>query len=123
MRWTDTIHYILAQATAAGAGMEFTEVGHGDVLTKMVHKIRAAMPPPAPAAATSAANGRSVGNPEDKVRQWNLRHPVGTRVRAAVLADAVAETRTQAVLLFQHRAAVYLQGYNGYFDLDEVVPA
>jgi malonyl CoA-acyl carrier protein transacylase len=26
------------------------------------------------------------------------------------------------MVLFGHRAAVYLQGYNGYFDLDEIAP-
>jgi hypothetical protein len=32
------------------------------------------------------------------------------------------ETRSEAVVLFGHRAAVYMKGYNGYFDLDEVAP-
>lgn len=121
VRWTDTIGYILAQAAATGEAVDFVEVGHGDVLTKMVMKIRAGTPAPAAAPATPAP--APAASAEDKVRQWNHRHPVGTRVRASVLANAEAETRTQAVLLFQHRAAVYLKGYNGYFDLDEVAPA
>ena len=29
----------------------------------------------------------------------------------------------QAVVLFGHRAAVCMHGYNGYFDLDELMPA
>jgi hypothetical protein len=29
-------------------------------------------------------------------------------------------TRTPAIVLFGHRAAVYMEGFNGYFDLDEL---
>ena len=32
-------------------------------------------------------------------------------------------TRTSAIELFGHRAAVYMEGYNGYFDLDEIAAA
>jgi hypothetical protein len=32
------------------------------------------------------------------------------------------QTRTEASILFGHRAAIYMQGYQGYFDLDEVTP-
>ncbi len=112
VRWSESIQYLMAQAAAAGQTPEFSEVGHGDVLTRMVQKIKAESPVPA-----------APHTPQERVRQWNLRHPVGTRVRSSVLPDAVLETRTQAMVLFQHRAAVYLQGYNGYFDLDELVPA
>lgn len=36
---------------------------------------------------------------------------------------AEVQTRSEAVVLFGHRAAVYMKGFNGYFDLDELVPA
>lgn len=129
VRWVETVHHIQAEALAAGATAEFVEVGHGDVLTKMLQKIRAAGGPPAVAPHKAAATvsppppALTPASPQDKVHQWNQRHPIGTRVRSRVLADAVVETRTQAVLLFQHRAAVYLEGYHGYFDLDELAPA
>ncbi|MGV5651515.1 ACP S-malonyltransferase, partial [Burkholderia pseudomallei] len=50
-------------------------------------------------------------------------YPVGTRVRSSLIHDDVLETRTPATVLFGHRAAVYMKGYNGYFDLAEVTPA
>ncbi len=36
------------------------------------------------------------------------------------IEDDDLETRTKAVVLFGHRAAVYMKGYNGYFDIDEI---
>jgi hypothetical protein len=38
------------------------------------------------------------------------------------MANDNLETRTEAKVLFGHRAAVYMKGHNGYFDLDEIVP-
>ncbi|WP_040497616.1 ACP S-malonyltransferase [Fulvivirga imtechensis] len=55
------------------------------------------------------------------VEQWNKAHPVGTKV-ISDFYDTELETRTEAMLLFGHRAAVYMKGYNGYFDLREVKP-
>jgi hypothetical protein len=37
-----------------------------------------------------------------------------------MIKGPVLETKTKAVVLFGHRAAVYLEGYNGYFNLDEI---
>lgn len=31
-------------------------------------------------------------------------------------------TRTEAVMLFDHRAAFDMEGCNGYFDLEDIVP-
>lgn len=56
----------------------------------------------------------------DKVAAWNGRHPVGTKVKSLVFDYPDLETRTEAMVLFGHRAAVYMKGYNGYFDLDEL---
>ncbi|MET0320649.1 MAG: ACP S-malonyltransferase [Duganella sp.] len=120
VRWHETVNYLLA----AGAD-PMVEVGHGAVLTNLLAKIRsdvagpktvgqaAAAPPVAPPAMTTA---------QERVRNWNLLHPVGTRVQSSIIAGATLETRTEAVLLFQHRPAVYLNGYQGYFDLDELRP-
>ena len=55
------------------------------------------------------------------VEQWNKTYPVGTQV-ISEFYDTTLETRTQAMILFGHRAAVYMNGYNGYFDLREVRP-
>ena len=56
------------------------------------------------------------------VEAWNRGHPVGTKVRSALMGEDILETRTEAIVLFGHRAAVYVKGYEGYFDLEEVRP-
>jgi malonyl CoA-acyl carrier protein transacylase len=57
---------------------------------------------------------------DEKVAAWNKKHPIGTRVKSMIMDDDNLETRTKAVVLFGHRAAVYMKNYNGYFDLDEI---
>lgn len=127
VRWTETVEYLLTVGgrNGNGAAMEFVEAGHGDVLTKMGHKIRSewlkASPPPEPAAAHGISVARNDVPARERVHEWNRRHAVGTRVKSSVLPDRELETRTEAMLLFQHRAAVYLKGYSGYFDLEELV--
>lgn len=59
---------------------------------------------------------------KELVQQWNRTCPVGTRV-ISDFYETTLETRTEATILFGHRAAVYMKGYNGYFDLREVKPA
>lgn len=54
-----------------------------------------------------------------KISDWNNNYPVGTKVAVAGYEDKL-ETRTKAMVLFGHRAAIYMQGYQGYFDLDDV---
>lgn len=154
--WSDTIHHLMSLSP----DMEFTEIGHGDVLAKMILKIKqiaakAAAPqkaPPAPASAPAAApadktaaaaapTAASIAAPaakaadvagagtdrfaiaERKVADWNSRHPVGTRVKSKVADHDALTTRTPAIVLFGHRAAVYMEGFNGYFDLDELSAA
>ncbi len=146
VKWTDTIEYLVALGD-----MEFEEIGYGDVLTKLVHKIRSTNPQP--------AAEKEVTNPQDsavktlqqsrapkteqehqrlaeiskkeaikpqtvqeKVNAWNKKHPAGTRVKSFVMDGDTLETRTEAIVLFGHRASVYMKGYNGYFDLDELAP-
>jgi malonyl CoA-acyl carrier protein transacylase len=60
-------------------------------------------------------------DPQSMVEQWNKTHPIGTKV-ISDFYDTELETRTEAMVLFGHRAAVYMKGYNGYFDLREVKP-
>lgn len=118
VRWQETIAYLLA----ADPHNELIEVGHGEVLTNLVKKIRSeAAPAPIPPAQAQAQ--AQAPTPQQLVSDWNLRYPVGTRVRSSALDNATLETRTEAVLLFQRRPAVYLTGYQGYFALDELVPA
>ncbi|MFD0727075.1 ACP S-malonyltransferase [Lysobacter brunescens] len=152
--WSDSIHYLMSLSD----DMEFVEVGHGDVLAKMILKIKqiaakaaadkaapvptpaapvakseptAATPAPAqaekpaaqPAAKPLEATGAGADRfaaAERKVADWNSRHPVGTRVKSLVATQDALATRTPAMVLFGHRAAVYMEGFNGYFDLDEL---
>lgn len=57
---------------------------------------------------------------QEKVSKWNAQYEVGTRVKSLLLDYDDLKTSSKAVLLFGHRAAVYMHGYNGYFDLDEL---
>ena len=120
VQWCESIQYLLAQGE-----VQFEEVGHGEVLTKLVEKIRAGSRPSAPGVAISPA-GAAPGPHEaalhsaiEQVARWNARHPVGTRVRS-LRVDGDQLTRSTALVLLGHRAAVYLQGHNGYFALDEI---
>jgi len=70
----------------------------------------------------TAVGSKEILDPKNMVEQWNKTHPVGTKV-ISDFYDTELETRTEAMLLFGHRAAVYMKGYNGYFDLREVKPA
>ena len=146
--WSDTIHHLMSLSDE----MAFIEIGHGDVLAKMILKIKqiaakaaADKVPPAPApvaektdspsaetapplsvkAAVDAgsAHGDRVALAEQKVASWNSRHPIGTRAKSLVAEHGDLTTRTSATLLFGHRAAVYMEGFNGYFDLDELTAA
>lgn len=142
--WSDTIHHLMSLSDA----MEFVEIGHGDVLAKMILKIKQIAakaaaeqaPPPAQAdekpqvanvdaavatpmsaaADAGSAHGDRFALAEQKVAAWNSRHPVGTGVKSLVTEYGALITRTPAVVLFGHRAAVYMEGFNGYFDLDEL---
>ena len=146
--WSDTIHHLMSLSDE----MAFIEIGHGDVLAKMILKIKqiaakaaADKAPPAPApvaektespsaetasplpvkAAVDAGNahGDRLALAEQKVASWNSRHPIGTRAKSLVAEHGDLTTRTSATVLFGHRAAVYMEGFNGYFDLDELAAA
>ncbi|MCG8338890.1 MAG: ACP S-malonyltransferase [Proteobacteria bacterium] len=56
-----------------------------------------------------------------KIETWNKTYPLGTKVSVEGY-DEELKTRTEAMVLFGHRAAIYMKGYNGYFALDEVTP-
>ncbi len=57
----------------------------------------------------------------DRVARWNQSHPVDTPVVVAGYAE-VKRTRSAAVVLFGRKPAIYLDGHQGYFDLDDVTP-
>lgn len=117
VRWCESIQYLLQAAASRGESLQLEEVGHGDVLTKIAVTIKQQTPAPA------VAGKKEQRTAAEKVAAWNGKHSVGTKVRSLSTDYGGLETRTAAVVLFGHRAAVYMRGYNGYFDLDEVVPA
>ena len=141
VRWCESIDFIRAQGE-----IEFEEIGYGFVLTRMVQKIKEELPETS--VSTQSTEGMSVNETdrqegeeekqsvslsespiraewmsltaEQKVTEWNKRYPIGTRVKSSIINDDNLETETAAMVLFGHRAAVYMKNYKGYFDLDEV---
>ncbi|CAL9331516.1 ACP S-malonyltransferase [Streptomyces sp. Tu 3180] len=115
VRWSDSMEHLLENP-----GMEFEEIGHGNVLTKLLEKIRREIKnagkvrPGSPKKTTESAG--------EVVRKWNERYAVGSRFRSTAGSYGELETATEATVLFGHRAAVYMQGYRGYFDLRELEP-
>lgn len=123
VKWCDSVQYLLKVAEDSKRKMEFVEIGHGDVLTKIVAKIESEVAELKKSAeATEETSPQSQSEASLKVAEWNENHPVGTKVKSTVADYDELETRTEAVVLFGHRAAVYMKGYNGYFALGEVVP-
>jgi trans-AT polyketide synthase/acyltransferase/oxidoreductase domain-containing protein len=57
-----------------------------------------------------------------EISAWNSKHPIGTAVCSDVYPDRTHKTRTEAMALFDQKAIIYLEGFNGYFDLGEVRP-
>lgn len=133
VRWFESVQYLMALTLTQGQTANFEEVGPGDVLTKLVYTIKAQTPEDAlrQIAARDAAGAQAepaavepgVSNSAAaKVAAWNKQYPVGTRAKSTLTDDGPLETRTEAIVLFGHRAAVYMKGFNGYFDLDELSP-
>ncbi len=144
VKWSDSILHLLDLGTDAEP-MAFQEIGHGNVLTRLVKTIKDKAPPRSErvkstaevkveAAAEDTNPAQVASNPvgaqsssrrdaKSLVEAWNRQHPVGTKVRSALMGADILETRTEAIVLFGHRAAVYVKGYEGYFDLEEVRPA
>ena len=111
VKWTESMLYLLAQGV-----VEFQEMGVGNVLTKLIAVIKAK---PKPLEIKKTSDDCTA---QEKVDRWNSTHPIGSKVSADGY-ESQLETRTEAMVLFGHRAAIYMKGYNGYFALDEVTPA
>lgn len=124
VRWTESIQYLLANQC-----QKFEEIGLGKVLTKLVAKIKAEQESISVLEPNHSIiqNGSKMkfqqlsGGVYHRVEQWNQRYHVGTQVTCPEYSERL-KTRTEAMVLFGHRAAVYMENYNGYFDLDEINP-
>ncbi|HYD80787.1 MAG TPA: ACP S-malonyltransferase [Paucimonas sp.] len=150
VRWSESMQYLLALGASKGEEVEFEELGNGDVLTRMAFTIKAQTPesvlqeiirkekalsePKAEEKAEEKAGKEAaekfdhsiiveLTDVREKVAAWNRAYSIGTKVKSTVADYGDLETRTDAVVLFGHRAAVYMKGYNGYFDLNELTPA
>lgn len=116
--WRDSIKYLLQFEN-----IEFEEVGYGDVLSKLVAKIKAEPTVRTPMANIERFSWSDIKgglSAEEKVAIWNKNVQVGSRVKSTIISDENLVLRSQATVLFGHRAAVYINNYNGYFDLDEL---
>lgn len=132
VRWSESVQYLLALGASRGDAVEFVEVGHGDVLTRLVLTVKMQTPEAvlqqyikdnlSSVKVEESAPAKPSGA-DEKVAAWNKKHPIGTKVKSSIMEGDALETRTEAVVLFRHRAAIYIKGYNGYFDLDELAPA
>lgn len=139
VRWSESMTYLLDQGVT-----EFEELGVGEVLTKLTGYIKndydkrkkaqedLAKEKDTAVVEKAASKVKKESKQEAEkqianekidplalVENWNQAHPIGTKVTSD-LYDNELETRTSAMVLFGHRAAVYMKGYNGYFDLSEV---
>jgi malonyl CoA-acyl carrier protein transacylase len=147
VNWLTSIRYLLVQGET-----EFIELGIGDVLTKLTAKIQAAestnetqavetvkpvateekkedepASPSSPKEPVQQSDNTKIAREQEiealrqRIEDWNRHYPIGTRVRVDGY-DEPLETRTRAMILFGHRAAIYLKEYNGYFALEDVQP-
>jgi malonyl CoA-acyl carrier protein transacylase len=136
VRWVESMQYLLAAGET-----DFEELGVGDVLTKLMAAIRKDFVPtalpkessservessgaardakPVAVAELRAAKEKKAGVLRERIEDWNRSYPLGTRVRVKGFAESM-KTRSPAMVLFGHRAAIYLQDHDGYFGLDEV---
>jgi malonyl CoA-acyl carrier protein transacylase len=91
------------------------------LLDRLVEDLPPAAPVVEPAPPMTHQTTRQTARQKEEA--WNRQYPPGTRARSTVAGGQTLETSSEAVVLFDHRAAVYMKGYNGYFDLDELMPA
>ncbi|QDG75030.1 ACP S-malonyltransferase [Labrenzia sp. PHM005] len=127
VRWQESIGYMLN----LGVG-HFFETGPGNVLSKLVAGIRkqhvvtpveTELPPQAgsPPVLQEETQAQEAKTPVQIVEDWNTQHSAGIDVQVNGY-DGVMKTRSEAILLFGHRPAVYMEGYSGYFALSDVTP-
>jgi malonyl CoA-acyl carrier protein transacylase len=130
VRWSDSMQYLMALAHVRGVTPEFIECGHGDVLTRLAFTIKTQTPQaalesfiathlPEHVQAAPAAPAGALA----KVNAFRQRFPVGSKLKSSSGNYGELETRTEPLVLFGHRAAVYMKGYKGYFDIDELSAA
>ncbi|MCG6892425.1 MAG: hypothetical protein LJE65_02365 [Desulfobacteraceae bacterium] len=58
---------------------------------------------------------------QKQINDWNAKYPLGTKVKVEGY-DEEKVTKTEARILFDQKAVIYLEGHNGYFDLGDCTP-
>lgn len=131
--WVNSIEYLMVPHIYNENPMEFEEIGNGEVLTKLYCTIKDEY--------TNKVDSKKINKnffkkiktdtknypqnmysmANEKVKKWNQKYPVGTRVKSTLDDFDELETRSQAMVLMEQRAAVYMKEYYGYFDLDEII--
>jgi acyl transferase domain-containing protein len=131
VKWSESIRHMMKLGVT-----EFKELGAGHVLTTLIEKIQAhtrtadknidtvvdmALDMESTEVNLSSDNKPAIEDAIKIVTAWNNAWPVGTRVSCKNHGE-ILKTRTQAILLFDQKATIYMQGYKGYFDLADVQP-
>ncbi len=127
VKWSESIRYMMDLGVT-----EFKELGAGHVLAALIEKIQAQTRTANNAIDTAVDmestevnlardNKSAIEDAKKTVTAWNNAWPVGTRV-SCKSHDDLLKTRTQAMLLFDRKATIYMQGYKGYFELADVQP-
>lgn len=142
VRWQQSMQYLLEHGA-----LKFEELGTGDILTKLmttiqahyvtlghgeknVGKVKAEPIRKMETPIAETAKGRTFDQREKqrerttkalhkRIDEWNDTHSIGTKVTVAGYEEEL-KTRTKAMVLLGHRAAIYIQCYKGYFALDDV---
>ncbi len=148
VQWVNSIQYLLAQGEAdfeeLGVGQVLTKLladikkhplpsTHPAPASPAPARQQQVTPTSAPAVQQQATPASAMQQPaaanreqellalQQKINEWNRSYPIGSKVTVASHEGPVA-TKTKAMMLFGHRAAIYLEGYNGYFELNSVQP-
>lgn len=111
VNWVQSIEYLLNKYSYENLTVK--EVGPKKVLTKLYDKIVNSQPRP-------FTHEDIV--PKDitkKVELWNEKFKIGTKVYLKNIGT-YSNTKSKAYLLFDKRPVIYVTGYNGYFDLDDI---
>ncbi|MFM1546308.1 ACP S-malonyltransferase [Streptococcus mutans] len=59
-------------------------------------------------------------NFENIVEDWNRLYKIGTKIRVNGLSR-IQKTRSEAVMLFDTKPIIYLEGYKGYFEVKDII--
>ncbi len=133
VRWTESIQYLLYQGE-----LEFKELGdNSTILSKMISEIKKEFKSAkvvelkqrksqdhhttdgTPNSSGKMLRENELKTIEQEIHNWNKKYPIGTKIKVDGYEE-VMKTRSEAVMLFGFRSAIYLEGFNGYFPLKKV---